>query len=132
MKFVYNLTDAESKSNEILEGISRHALRLNLDYSMLKRVKIITSIKYTGKKNMFDQQLDMLGGEQTITNLSAYSLLDIYMITSFYNIVFKIGVKNIFDYKDPRRFYSEILNNYDPGKRIFLELELKFKGDRNE
>lgn len=132
LKFVYNLTDAESKSNEILEGISRHALRLNLDYAMLNRVKIIANIKYSGKKNMFDQQIDMIGGEQTITNLSAYSLLDIYMITSFDDIVFKAGVKNVFDYKDPRRFDSEILNNYDPGRRIFFELNLRFEGDRDE
>ena len=127
LKFVYNLTDAESESNEILEGISKHALRLNLNYAMLNRMKIITSIKYSSRKNMFDQQLDMLGAQQTITNLSAYSLVDMYMITSFNNIVFKVGIKNIFNYKDSRRFNSEILNNYDPGRRFFIELKFKFK-----
>ena len=27
---------------------------------------------------------------------------------------------------------SEILNNYDPGRRAFVELKLKFKGKNNE
>ena len=67
-----------------------------------------------------------------IQNLSAYWLSDIYIITSFDNLIFKIGVKNIFDYKDSNRFTTEILNNYDPGRRAFVELKLKFKGKNNE
>ena len=37
LKFVYNLTDASSNSDEILEGISKHALRLNLYYKLLDK-----------------------------------------------------------------------------------------------
>ena len=42
------------------------------------------------------------------------------------------GMKNIFDYKDPDRNSTDILNNYDPGRRIFLEFNLKFKGYKDD
>jgi len=126
LKFVYNLTDAISDSQEILEGISKHALRANLDYAILDKVRIITSIKYSGKKTMFNQLYN------SIKELSSYWISDMYIVTSFDNIIFKIGVKNIFDYKDPNRLSTDILNNYDPGRRAFVELNLKFRGKRNE
>jgi outer membrane receptor for ferrienterochelin and colicin len=81
LKFVYNLTDASSDSQEILEGISKHALRANLDHAMLKRARVITSIKYSGKKTMFNQ----LNG--AIQELPAYWLSDISSVTSFNNII---------------------------------------------
>ena len=38
-----------------------------------------------------------------------------------------MGIKNIFDYKDPLRYGEEdVLNSYDPGKRIFFEVNLKY------
>ena len=126
LRFVYNLTDASSDSQEILEGISKHALKVNLDYAILDRIRIITSIKYSGKKTMFNQL------HNSIKELASYWISDIYMVTSFNNIIFKIGVKNIFDYKDPNRLTTDILNNYDPGRRTFVELKLKFKGKNNE
>ena len=58
------------------------------------------------------------------------------MIISFDRVMFKIGAKNIFDYKDDTRLFiddlPEVLNNYDPGRRLFIELKLKFRGDNNE
>ena len=68
----------------------------------------------------------------SIKELSSYWISDMYIVTSFDNIIFKIGVKNIFDYKDPNRLSTDILNNYDPGRRAFVELNLKFRGKRNE
>ena len=43
------------------------------------------------------------------------------------SINLKYGVKNISDYKDETRnnsVGSSILNNYDPGRRIFIEFNL--------
>ena len=129
LKFVYNLTDATSKSNEILEGISKHAFRLNLYYKCLNKLDIIVNVKYAGNKFIFDQEQDYVGN-QSITELSDYFLSDLYLISTFEKVSFKIGVKNIFNYKDSSRLLpSEILNNYDPGRRLFIELNLGFKGD---
>ena len=127
LKFVYNLTDASSNSSEILEGISKHALRLNLYYKLLDKMDMVMNVKYSGEKFIFDQEQDFVGNP-SVKELSSYFISDLYLNTSFENIIFKIGVKNIFDYKDSDRFVSEILNNYDPGRRIFMELSLKFKG----
>ena len=131
LKFVYNLTDASSNSSEILEGISKHALRLNLYYKLLDKMDMVMNVKYSGEKFIFDQEQDFVGNP-SIKELSSYFISDLYLNTSFEKIIFKIGVKNIFDYKDSDRFVSEILNNYDPGRRIFMELSLKFKGDRHD
>ena len=43
----------------------------------------------------------------------------------------KIGVKNLFDYKAPRRYSGEdLLNSYDPGRRIFVEASFNYKKDK--
>jgi len=131
LKFVYNLTDASSNSNEILEGISKHALRLNLYYKLFNKVDIVGNIKYAGKKFIFDQEEAAIGNE-SIEELNSYFISDLYSVTSFENMVFKIGMKNIFNYKDSNRLFSDILNNYDPGRRIFIELSLRIKGDIND
>ena len=44
----------------------------------------------------------------------------------------KFGVKNIFNYTDPAKINSEVLNNYDPGRRFFVEFGIKFEGDNND
>jgi outer membrane receptor protein involved in Fe transport len=44
---------------------------------------------------------------------------------------FKFGIKNIFNYKDPSRFNTEILNTYDPGRRYFIEFSFDFRKDNN-
>ena len=129
LKFVYNLTDALSNSNEILEGISKHSLRVNLYYSLLNNLDIVANIKYAGEKFIFDQEEAAIGNE-SIEELSSYFISDLYSSITSENMVVKIGIKNIFNYKDPNRFLSDILNNYDPGRRVFMELSLKFKGDR--
>ena len=37
-----------------------------------------------------------------------------------------IGIKNIFNYLDKNRLDSEILNTYDPGRRIYLGLTFSY------
>ena len=140
LKFVYNLTDAKSNSNEILEGISKHALRINLNYKLSKNIDVLANIKYAGKKFIFDQNDDFVDSEsiqtiQTIQKLSSYFISDLYSVTSFKRMVLKFGVKNILNYKDPNRLLpdiSDILNNYDPGRRIFFELSLRISGGIND
>ena len=39
---------------------------------------------------------------------------------------FKFGCKNIFDYKDDRRFSSEYLSSYDPGRRFVAQINFKY------
>ena len=131
LKFVYNLTDASSNSDEILEGISKHSLRLNLNYKALNKLDLVTNVKYAGEKFIFDQEQDFVGN-QSIRELSSYFITDFYFVSSFSKMVFKVGLKNIFNYKDSDRFSSEILNNYDPGRRVFFEFGLKFKGTIND
>ena len=128
LKFVYNLTDAQSSSNEILEGISKHAFRLNLSQKLLTNLKMILNIKYLGEKNNFNQEIDHIGGN-SIKILEDYFLSDLYFIipNEFMNVNF--GVKNIFNYKDSSRFGDfspDILSSYDPGRRYFFQIEVKF------
>ncbi len=130
LKFVYNLTDATSKSDEILEGISKHAFRININHKILESLEVVTNIKYVGNKFIFDQEQDFVGNE-SIKKLSSYFLTDMYLISNHSNIIFKVGLKNLFNYKDSNRFSTDILNTYDPGRRLFCEIGFKFPGDIN-
>ena len=126
LKFVYNLTNPISASDEILEGISKHSLRLKLDYKLMENIDLTTNLKFSGKKNIFDQEQDFVGN-QSIKELTSYFLSDLYLTTRFKNNLFIFGIKNIFNYKDPSRVLSDILNNYDPGRRIYVEYTLTFE-----
>ena len=96
LKFVYNLTDASSNSDEILEGISKHSLRLNLNYKALNKLDLVTNVKYASGKNIFDQEQDFVGN-QSVRELSSYFITDLYFVSSFSKMVFKVGLKNIFN-----------------------------------
>ena len=128
LKFVYNLTDASSSSDEILEGISKHAFRLNLSQKLLDKLKMILNIKYLGEKNNFNQEQDWIG-ENSIKILEDYFLTDLYFIIPSKYIGVNFGVKNIFNYTDSSRlgdFSPDILSSYDPGRRYFIQLEINF------
>ena len=128
LKFVYNLTIPSSKSDEILEGISKHSLRLKLDYQILKKLNLTANIKYSGEKFIFDQEQDFVSNLGKI-ELSDYFLTDLYFSSNFKNSIFIFGVKNLFDYKDSRRYYSDILNNYDPGRRLYVKYSFLYGKD---
>ena len=130
LKFVYNLTDASSSSSEILEGISKHAIRLNLYYELFNDLDLVANVKYIGAKFIYDQEQGFVGNSSLI-DLPGYFISDIYLNFSSEFLRLKVGIKNIFDYKDPSRFSTEILNNYDPGRRFFIEFNLDFKKDNN-
>ena len=128
LKFVYNFTDASSSSNEILEGISKHAFRLNLTQKIIDKLRLVVNVKYLGEKNNFNQEQDWIGAN-SIKVLEDYFLTDLYFIIPEKNIDVNFGIKNIFNYKDSSRFGDfspDILSSYDPGRRFFIQLEFKF------
>lgn len=123
IKFVYNYTNPESENKRALQLISKHSFRFNWLRSILKeKIDISFNIKYAGKKFI------ILGSEKLY--LDDYILSDLIGIINLNkNIEFKLGCKNIFDYKDDRRFLSEgndFLTTYDPGRRFILELKFNF------
>ena len=130
LKFVYNFTDASSESDEILEGISKHALRMNLSHNISDKFKMIINIKYNGEKFNFDQEQDHIGGA-SVKKLDDYFISDMYFILDIGKSSVKFGAKNIFHYRDYSRissFSPDVLNNYDPGRRFFIEYSLSLKG----
>jgi len=127
LKFVYNFTDPISDSDEILEGISKHSLRFSFSYMLFNKFNLVANVKYAGKKFIFDQERAAVGDEG-IKKLSSYFISDLYLSTYFEKISFKVGFKNIFNYKDSERHFSDILNNYDPGRRAFFEIGINIKG----
>jgi len=127
-RLVYNYTVPNSKSDEILEGISKHAFRINFVNEIIEnKLKLVLNVKYGGEKFNFDQEQDYIGNSG-IKKLDDYILVDLIFASKINDSInLKYGVKNISDYKDETRnnsVGSSILNNYDPGRRIFIEFNL--------
>ena len=120
IKFVYNYTLPESDSNEILEGVSKHAVRINYVYNISSKQSFNINIKFCGKKYNYNQEIDFY--EQ----LADYWMTDLIWSMDYDYIALNIGVKNIFHYLDKNRINSEVLNTYDPGRRIFLSLNFNY------
>ena len=123
-KCVYNFTNPESDNDEALELISKHSLRFNWIHNIIKnKLDFSFNTKYAGEKFI------ILGSEKLI--LDDYIISDAIAIVSFNkSIDLKFGCKNIFDYKDERRFLeqgSDFLTTYDPGRRFFLEFKYNFR-----
>ena len=88
----------------------------------------LANVSYAGEKFNFSQENDYVG-------LPAVTILEPYWISNFifsydykksFNI--KFGVKNVFDYKDPRReLGDDLLNSYDPGKRLYFEINMNYR-----
>jgi len=54
-------------------------------------------------------------------------MTDLLLIFSGDAIEFKVGLKNLSDYKDERRFSNtESLSSYDPGRRFIFQFSLKY------
>ncbi len=122
-KFVYNFTNPQSENSEALELISKHAFRLNWSRNFIKdKFDISFNSKFSGSKFI------ILDSKKT--TLDAYIISDIIGIFNLNKYSeFKFGYKNIFNYKDERRFLeegSDFLTTYDPGRRFILEIKFKF------
>ena len=70
----------------------------------------------------------VLGADKvTLEDYFISDLIIIYDINK--NFELKAGYKNLFDYKDNRRFLesgNDFLSTYDPGRRIIIELKFNF------
>ncbi|MBI45008.1 MAG: hypothetical protein CMG66_02440 [Candidatus Marinimicrobia bacterium] len=126
IKFVYNYTHPESDNKEALELISEHSLALNYSYKVIKnKFNISVNMKYSGDKIIYD-------GDDIIT-LEDYIMADALAKIKINDYVgLKFGYKNLFHYKDDRRFLSDsyekdLLSAYDPGGRFVVGIDLKFK-----
>ena len=119
VKLFFNYTYPESKSKTATELISKYSLRINFNHLLTENLLFISNIRYISKKDVYFDDNKII--------LDDYSLVEVigkYNITN--NLIIKFGVKNLFDYKDSRRFESDILTSYDPGRRYIINLMLKF------
>ncbi len=122
-KFVYNFTNPESDNQSALQLISKQSFRFNWLRTIInEKLDIAFNIKYAGEKFI------ILGSEKLI--LDDYILSDLIAIINLNkNLEFKVGCKNILDYKDDRRLLSEgsdFLTTYDAGRRFIIEFKINF------
>ena len=120
IKLIYNYTLPESNSNEILEGISKHAVRIHYVHNISSRQSFNINIKYCGKKYNYDQETYFY--EQ----LNDYWMTDIIWSLDYDYIALNLGVKNIFHYLDKNHINSEVLNTYDPGRRFYFSINFSY------
>jgi len=128
VKFVYNYVGIDSEENEILELISNHSLFIKYKYLFSSNFSFLANVSYSGEKFNFSQEDDYVG-------LPAITILDPFWISDFifsYNYKdkfnLKFGIKNVFDYKDPRKeLGDDLLNSYDPGKRLYFEINMNYR-----
>ena len=123
--FTFSITDAPSQYRFYLDGVSKYSFKTLISYSFNDKVKFTFSNRYLSDKTLYGNKLD----EYSISNaLIAFSLNP--------KLYLNIGVKNIFDYKDPRRQgldSPDILTSYDPGQRFYFNLIFNFKKElKNE
>ena len=50
IKFVYNYTNINSESDEILELVSNHAIKIKCKYKIFNNLDMIFDTKYAGEK----------------------------------------------------------------------------------
>ena len=131
LKFVYNYTNLSSDSQEIKELISNHAFRFKYIQNIFTSMKIIFDARYMGEKFNFSQEEDYVG-LPSITILEPFWISDImFMPVNNERYRLKVGIKNLFNYKDSRRNLGEdLLNSYDPGRRVFVEVSFNYKKDK--
>ena len=121
-KIFYNYTLPSSNNNSAIELISKNTMRVSFNNNLSKKIKLISNIKYSSTKNVY------IGSEKIkLDDITMVEIIGLININK--NLSFKIGIKNLLDYKDSRRLLDtnqEILSSYDPGKRIFLQIDLKY------
>ncbi len=118
LKFVYNFTNPKSISNEVLEGISKHAIRIHYLFKISEYHSFIMNFKYQGEKNNYNQRT------YKTKTLEDFWLIDALWSISMKKIDLLCGIKNIFNYKDSisNRIDNDILSSYDPGRRVFFNI----------
>ena len=124
LMFTFSITDAPEKYRFYLDGVSKYSIKTIFSYSFNDNIKFTLSNRYLTGKTLYDNNLD------------AYSISNTFISFSLPNIYWNVGVKNLFDYKDPKRLGDEspdILTSYDPGRRFYFNLVINFKKEmKNE
>ena len=124
LKFTYSYTDTPEQYRNKLSGVSIHSMKSTFKYSFNSNIDLLYSYRFLSHKKIYDYELD----PYDISNL----YLDFKESNSQNDFYIQVGVKNLFDYKDPRRLIgTDILTSYDPGKRYYLNLIFKIKGREN-
>ena len=120
IKAVFNFTNPQSASISALELMSKYSIRFSYIYNIYRdKVKLSTNVKFNDKKFILE------GGRKVW--LDAYTFADLMLIFSGDMLELKLGLKNLFDYKDDRRFLNtESLSSYDPGRRYIVQFSLKY------
>tara|TARA_Y100001935_G_scaffold255459_1_gene268688 strand:- start:520 stop:2916 length:2397 start_codon:yes stop_codon:yes gene_type:complete len=120
LKGFYNYTLPKSRYNSALELISKYSFRLSYNKYLDEKVNFIINVKYNGPKYIYLNEKTKLDGFAMVDFLGSFKIND--------NLFVKLGVKNLLNYVDERRFLDsgyEYLTSYDPGRRIFIDINLK-------
>jgi len=122
IKFVYNNTQSKSDNIEALELVSENSFRFNYTGTTIdQKFKLSLNLKYSSEKFIIDITENKI-------MLDDYFMTDIIFISNLSKYVeVKVGCKNLFDYRDKRSEFSEILTTSDPGRRVVFELKLNIK-----
>ena len=100
--------------------ISRHSFKMNYLYDIISnKMKFSLNVKYSDKKFLISDGSKIW--------LDDFFIFDGMFMLNIKDVLdFKFGCKNLFDYKDNRRFSSEYLTSYDPGRRFVAQISFKY------
>ena len=126
---IYSFTEAISQFEDVMDGISKHSMKIRLNYIFSNNMNMGLSVHYNSKKRI-DVSLEDQNNDRTEIDLPEYSLTNMtftkYLMSSLY---FKFGIKNLFDYTDQNNSFPDFLSSYMPGRRFFISINLDFSKD---
>ena len=126
---VYSYTEATSQFEDVMDGISKHSMKIRLNYIFSNNMNMGLSMHYNSKKKI-DVSLEDQNNDRTEIDLPGYSLTNITFTKYFMsNLYFKFGIKNLFDYTDHNASFPDFLSTYMPGRRFFISINLEFSRD---
>ena len=126
---VYSYTEATSQFDDVMDGISKHSMKIRLNYIFSSNMSMGLSMHYNSKKRI-DVSLEDQNNDRTEIDLPGYSLTNITFTKNFMsNVYFKFGIKNLFDYTDHNSSFPDFLSSYMPGRRFFISINLDLSRD---
>ena len=123
--FTFSITDSPEEYRYYLDGVSKYSFKTIFSYSFNDKMELTLSNRYLSDKTLYGDNLEEFFISNALISFSSNS-----------KIYLNFGVKNLFNYKDPRREGADspdILTSYDPGRRLYFNLILNFnKGILND
>jgi hypothetical protein len=93
---------------------------------------MMLSTKYNSNKTI-DISLEDENNLRTEVILPGYQILNFSYIKNFQSGNYiKFGVKNLLDYIDSNPQAPDFLSSYEPGRRLYISLNLNISKGRNE